>query len=227
MNLYQTLNDSILLSSYSTFAIIAVTGILLSKHNANLRWLFVFLLAARIVDTYLLIPLHGWLSQHPSFNDYLELVIYLFWAFTNWLCYRFILMRSFYSLKIASKLGPVTNHILPGDYQPKTTKAEYLLAHIYAGFVFTKLLAAFYMLVKLGLAAEITPGQHQWLVNLDALITGKTHQPLLALMSVSRACDLFLTALEYGLLSYLIFSQLLYPSTQHKPFKNGDNNVRA
>lgn len=227
MNLYQTLNDSILLSSYSTFAIIAVVGILLSKHNANLRWLFVFLLAVRIVDTYLLIPLHGWLSKHPSFNDYLELVIYIFWAFTAWLCYRFILMRPFYSLKIASKLGPVTNHFLPGDYQPKTTKAEYLLAHIYAGFVFTKLPCALYILIKLGIAAEIAPGQHQWLVNINALITGKTYQPLMAMMSIRRAFDLFLTALEYGLLSYLIFSQLLYPSTLNKPFKNGDNNVRA
>lgn len=227
MHFYQTLNDSILLSSYYTFAAISIIGILLSNNNPNLRWLFTFLLAMRIIDTYLLIPVHSWLVQNQSFNDYIELAIYLSWAFTNWLCYRFILMRPLYSLKIARKLPLFTSQQLPGIYQPTITKAEYLLAHIYACFVFTKLLAAFYMLIKLGFAQTIPAGQHQWLVNINALITGQQSTPLLALMSLSRASDLLLTAAEYSALTYLIFTKLLYPSMFTTSTTKDNNNVRA
>lgn len=207
--LLTTLQHSLLMNSHYTQLVLTITGIIISKNNKNLRWIFAFLFTARLIDTYLLLPFHKYM------NDEAEIVTYCFWAFSAYCCYKFLLLRPLFTYKIGTWLQLLTSNTkfntsqaLPSHYPIKFTKTEYLLARIYGGFSLCSLILVLYLLIKNGMAYDIPPGQAQWLINIANLVTGKEVTQGTYLLMLARALNTLLTAAEYILLATLIIKEL-------------------
>ena len=204
-----TLQSNVIIGSHYTQLVLTITGIIISVNNKNLRWIFAFLFTARLIDTYLLMPFHKYM------NDPAELITYAFWAFSAYTCYKFLLIRPYFTYKIGIWLQLLSSNTklnlsqsLPSHYPIKFTRIEYSLALVYGGFCLCNLVLVLYLLIKMGMAYDIPPGQAQWLINIANLATGKTITPGTELLYVSRTLNTLLTATEYILLSILIIKEL-------------------
>jgi len=207
--LLTTLQNNALITSLHTQLALLITGIVISKNNKNLRWIFAFLFTARLIDTYLLLPLHQYM------NDEAEIATYCFWALSAYCCYKFLLLRPYFTYKIGVWLQLLTSNTklntsqaLPSRYPIKFTKTEYLLARIYGGFSLCSLTLVLYLLIKNGMAYDIPPGQAQWLINIANLLTGKEVTQGTFLLMLARSLNTLLTAAEYILLATLIIKEL-------------------
>jgi len=207
--LLTALQSNTIMISHYTQLVLTITGIIISKNNKNLRWIFAFLFTARLIDTYLLIPFYQYM------NDIAQAATHVFWAFSAYCCYKFLLMRPYFTYKIGVWLQLLTSNTklntsqaLPSHYPIKFTKTEYLLATLYGGFVLCNLMLILYHLIKFGMAYEIPPGKAQWLITIANFSTGKEVTPGTEILVVAYALNTLLTAAEYILLATLIIKEL-------------------